>query len=70
MPFLIGIVLSFSYDYPICVITRGADTGRVPPAKGVIVSAAALPAGLRTVKIELTDVAVIEASHKWILSVY
>ena len=52
------------------MITRCADTGRVPPAKGVIVSAAALPAGLRTVKIELTDVVVIEASHKWVLSVY
>ena len=47
--------------YPICVITRCADTGRVPPAKGVIVRAAALPAGLRTVNIELTVVVVTTA---------
>ena len=29
-------------------MTRCADTGRVPPARGVMVSAAAFPAGLRT----------------------
>ena len=43
------------------VITRCADTGRVPPARGVMVSAAALPAGLRTVRIELTAVVVTTA---------
>ena len=32
-----------------CVMTRCADTGRVPPATGVTVGAAALLAGLRTV---------------------
>ena len=42
----------------ICVITRCAETGRVPPAKGVMVSAVELPAGLRTVSIELTTVVV------------
>ena len=44
--------------YPICVITRCADTGRVPPARGVMVRAAAFPAGLRTVRTELTAVVV------------
>lgn len=34
-------------------MTRCAETARVPPAVGVIVSAAGLLAGLRTVKIEL-----------------
>ena len=38
------------------VITRWADTGRVPPATGVMVSAAAVPSGLRTVRMELTEV--------------
>ena len=38
------------------MITRCADTGRVPPARGVTVSAAAFPAGLRTVKIEFVVV--------------
>ena len=58
----------------ICVITRWADTGRVPPARGVMVSAAALPAGLRTVSTELTAVltvvavAITCASYKRILS--
>ena len=42
--------------YPICTITRCADTGRVPPARGVTVSAVALPAGVRTVRIEFTVV--------------
>ena len=50
----------FTYQ-PICVITRCADTGRVPPASGVMVNAAAFPAGLRTVKTELTAVVVITA---------
>jgi len=40
------------------VITRRADTGLVPPATGVIVSAAAFPAGFLTVKIELITVVV------------
>ncbi|MDD5924220.1 MAG: hypothetical protein PUC88_05470 [Clostridia bacterium] len=39
--------------YPICVMTRCAETGRVPPASGVIVNAVELPAGFRTVRIEL-----------------
>ena len=43
-------------NYWICVITRWAETGLVPPAKGVIVSAAALPAGFLTVKTELIEV--------------
>ena len=47
--------------YPICVITRCADTGRGPPARGVTVSAAALPAGFRTVRTELTAVVVTTA---------
>lgn len=48
-------------NQPICVITRCADTGRVPPARGVMVSAAALPSGLRTVRTELVDVVVTTA---------
>jgi hypothetical protein len=36
-----------------------AETGRVPPAKGVIVKAGVFPAGLRTVKIEFTLVVLI-----------
>ena len=39
-------------------MTRCAETGLVPPAKGVMVSAAEFPAGFLTVKIELTDVVV------------
>ena len=39
-------------------MVRCAETGRVPPASGVIVSAAALLAGLRTVKMELMVVVV------------
>lgn len=42
--------------YATCVITRCAETGLVPPANGVIVSAAALPAGFRTVSTELMTV--------------
>lgn len=37
---------------------RCAETGRVPPASGVIVNAAALPAGFLTVKIESVTVVV------------
>lgn len=37
-------------------MTRCAKTGRAPPASGVIVNAAALPAGFRTVRIEFTAV--------------
>ena len=55
------ILTSFRLYYDICVITRCAETGRVPPARGVMVSAAALPAGLRTVRTELTAVVVTTA---------
>ena len=37
----------------IWIITRWAETELVPPAKGVIVSAAAFPVGFLTVNIEL-----------------
>lgn len=40
----------------ICVITRCADTGLVPPASGVMVNAVELPAGFRTVSTELITV--------------
>jgi len=39
-------------------MTRCAETGRVPPASGVTVSAAALPAGFRTARIESVTVVV------------
>ena len=39
--------------YAICIITRWADTERVPPARGVMVRAAAVPSGFLTVKTEL-----------------
>lgn len=39
--------------YWIWVITRWAETGCVPPAKGVIISAVELSAGFLTVNIEL-----------------
>ena len=55
-PFRIGAVLRSSMDYWIRVITRCAETGRVPPASGVMVSAAAVPSGFRTVKTELITV--------------
>ena len=45
-------------DQEICVITKWAETGRVPPTRGVMVSAEALPAGLRTVRTELIAVVV------------
>ena len=38
------------------MITRCAETGRVPPARGVMVRVAAVPSGLRTVRTELTAV--------------
>lgn len=44
--------------YWICVITRCAETGCVPLANGVIVSAVELSAGFLTVKIELIEVVV------------
>ena len=40
----------------IWVITKCAETGRVPPANGVMVSAVEFPAGLRTVSTELMTV--------------
>ena len=51
-----GMVLRSSVRYWICVITKCAETGRGPPASGVIVSAAAAPAGFCTVKTELMTV--------------
>lgn len=44
--------------YWICVIIRCAETGCVPPANGVIVSAVELAAGFLTVKTELIVVVV------------
>ena len=44
----------FRYDN--CVMIKCADTERVPPASGVIVKAAAVPAGLRTVRTEFVVV--------------
>ena len=38
------------------MMTKCAETGRVPPASGVMVNAAAVPSGFRTVKIELIEV--------------
>lgn len=46
------------FFYWIWIITRWADTGRVPPESGVIVSAVEFPEGFLTVNIELTDVVV------------
>ena len=37
-------------------MTRCAETGRVPPASGITVSAKAFPAGFLTVRIEFTAV--------------
>ena len=51
----------FCKNHPICIMTRCAETGRVPPASGVIVNAAELPAEFRTVKIEFITVVVIIA---------
>ena len=55
-PFRVGMVLRLSRGYWIWVITKCAETGRVPPARGVMVSAAAVPSGFRTVKTELITV--------------
>lgn len=40
------------------MITRCAETGLVPPARGVMVKAVELPVGFRTVSIELMTVVV------------
>ena len=48
-------------NYPILLTIKCAEAGRVPPASGVMVSAVKPPAGLRTVKIELTVVVVTSA---------
>jgi hypothetical protein len=53
-----GLFCAFCNNYWICVITRCADTERVPPAIGVMVSAVELAAGFRTVSIELITVVV------------
>src|ERR1700733_11012969 len=50
---IIPLPSQHSNNYLICVITRCAETGRVPPASGVIVRAVELPAGLRMVSVEL-----------------
>lgn len=42
-------------------MTKCADTGLVPPARGVIVKAAALPAGFLILKVEFEEVVVIIA---------
>ena len=42
-------------------IIKCAETGLVPPVKGVIVSAVALPAGFLTVNIEFVSVVIIIA---------
>lgn len=56
--------------YCICVMTRCAETGSVPPAFGVIVSAVVLSAGFRTVKMELILVVVTMAMPIiWLVSV-
>ena len=52
------MVLYLKIDYWIWRITRCAETGCVPPANGVIVRAAALTAGFRTVNTELIVVVV------------
>ena len=60
------MVLWLSRRYWICVITKCAETGRVPPASGVMVSAAELPAGFRTVKTELAaSISTIAISTIW-----
>lgn len=48
VPSRFGMGLWLLRSYWIWVITRCADTGRVPPADGVIVRAAAVPSGFRT----------------------
>ena len=49
-------------------MTRCAETGRVPPASGVIVNAVELPAGFRTVRIE--PVTVVVPIHYTIIITY
>jgi len=55
--------------YWICVITRCAETGCVPPTNGVIVSAVALSAGFLTVKTELIVVVIITNPIIWLVHV-
>lgn len=43
-------------NYPIWVITRCAETGRVSPASGVIVNAVELPAGFLIIHLLKSDV--------------
>ena len=43
------------------MITKCAETGLVPPARGVMVNAVEFPAGFRTVRIEFTLVVSIIA---------
>ena len=43
-------------NYAIWIITRCAEAELVPPASGVIVKAAAFPAGFLTVNMESIDV--------------
>jgi hypothetical protein len=45
-------------NHATCVMVRCADTGLVPPARGVMVNAVAFPAGFRTVRMELMTVVV------------
>jgi hypothetical protein len=40
-PFQFGMVLQTSESYWICVITKCAETGRVPPASGVMANGTA-----------------------------
>lgn len=53
------------YIYAICVMTRCAETERVPPATGVMVSAVELPTGFRTVSIKLTTEVVTRYCLYW-----
>ena len=52
--------LNFSFNnthfYLICVITKCAETGRAPPAAGVILIAVKLPSGFRTESVEFVDI--------------
>gem|GEM_PF-5844918 len=50
-----------TFIYESLTITRCAETGLVPPASGVIVSAVEFPAGFRTVSMELMTVVVTRA---------
>lgn len=44
------VFFALSVCHCICKMTRWAETGLVPPASGVMVNAAAFPAGFRTVR--------------------